>query len=335
MFAVFGKKLMRPVLTVLAIGLPLSAPHQVKADDNFTVVFNGLVDTHIYKLNSHVRVATGLTVTHTEYEDWNIDNFNTRYGFTATGDTALGAFTAKIEGGWLGDQLAIRHAFGQVGPILAGQTDSLMREGMPFLSGSDDSFYTIESISAPTTWRQRQQLRYTTHFGDATLAVALEDNFQTNSDFFDITANLQTEVGSAKIAVAALYDPTRDDQFVITGSASFKLGPADAFVTGTFSQGILGLQAVGWPDASSIGVGVGAHIPLDDNLTAFVGAGRAENQTYENTINYFAGSLTWSPLPQHEVGGRVQYSEYFHGNFSGTTYEYDYLLFDTFWRYKL
>jgi hypothetical protein len=294
MFAVFGKKLMRPVLTVLAIGLPLSAPHQVKADDNFTVVFNGLVDTHIYYVDLRDRSVIGGTVFEARYDDWDIENFNTRFGFTATGDTALGAFTAKIEGEWLGDgdQLAIRHAFGQVGPILAGQTDSLMREGMPFLSGSDDGFYTIDFISAPNTWRHRQQLRYTTHFGDTTLAVALEENFQSGSDFFDITANLQTEAGPAKIAVAALYDPTFDDQFVITGSASFKLGPADAFVTGTFSQGFLGLPVVSWADTSSIGVGAGAHIPLGDDLTAFVGLGRAENQTFDESINYYAGSLT-------------------------------------------
>jgi len=63
----------------------------------------------------------------------------TRFGFTATGDTALGAFKAVIEGDFngAGGNFRIRHAYGEVGPILAGQTNSLWSDGHIYVSGWD------------------------------------------------------------------------------------------------------------------------------------------------------------------------------------------------------
>jgi hypothetical protein len=76
-----------------------------------------------------------------------MSNEYTRFGFTATGSTALGAFKARIEADFAGgavssvtdatpdgnfdsstrrsDIMRLRHAYGEVGPILAGQTNSL------------------------------------------------------------------------------------------------------------------------------------------------------------------------------------------------------------------
>mgnify|MGYP007072405153 CR=1 FL=1 len=157
----------------------------------------------------------------------NMSTQYTRFGFTAQGDSALGAFKARIEGdfvttagnvantGSAGDAFRIRHAYGEVGPILAGQTQSLWSDGHFYVSGWD---WNGDVVSPGNNIARKQQLRYTHSFASgAKLAVAMEAESDTASafsgtgaitpdqKFFDLTANLQTQVGAADVTVSAIY----------------------------------------------------------------------------------------------------------------------------------
>jgi hypothetical protein len=157
-------------------------------DDNFSVVFNGQtslsVGYHHGNLTSEPAivgstwgspgtflspplsvvlgggplVATDLFAPKASFT--NMSTQYTRFGFTAQGDTAMGAFKARIEADFsgAGGNLRIRHAYGEVGPILAGQTQSLWSDGHFYISGWD---WNGDVVSPGNNIARRQQLRYT------------------------------------------------------------------------------------------------------------------------------------------------------------------------------
>ena len=212
-------KLLGTTALVAALAAPAFASGP-EVGDSFTVTFNGRTGLDIYYIIDD-DVATN--------DDLYMSQNYTRFGFTANGDTAMGAFKARIEGdfGGTNSNFRIRHAYGQVGPILAGQTDSLLRTGMPYVSDWGWSYGDVTSMG--NNYGRTQQLRYTTSAGGVKLAVAVEDNAVSNDDFFDVTANAQFSVGPASlVAVMGLQE---DGDVVVGGAASFSLGIADAFVT--------------------------------------------------------------------------------------------------------
>ena len=225
----------------------------------------------------------------------------TRFGFTATGDTALGAFKAVIEGDFngAGGNFRIRHAYGEVGPILAGQTWSLWNEGQVSISGWD---WNGDPLSPGNNIARRQQLRYTTATDDGVqLAVAIEQASDTataftglytpNPEFFDITANIQAKVGDVDLAVSGIYSMEDDGlaaggapagidgvSFGVAASASFDLHGMDAGVVGVFSDGGAGMGRVnntgGIDEAWGIGATLGGDI--DENMSWNIGGSYTE-----------------------------------------------------------
>ena len=236
-----------------------------------------------------------------EGEFWTMSTNFTRFGFTAKGDTALGAFTARIEGDFNGacNTFRIRHAYGEVGPILAGQTWSLWNEGQVSISGWD---WNGDPLSPGNNIARRQQLRYTTATDDGVqLAVAIEQASDTataftglytpNPEFFDITANIQAKVGDVDLAVSGIYSMEDDGlaaggapagidgvSFGVAASASFDLHGMDAGVVGVFSDGGAGMGRVnntgGIDEAWGIGATLGGDI--DENMSWNIGGSYTE-----------------------------------------------------------
>ena len=291
-------KLLGTTALVAALAAPAFASGP-EVGDSFTVTFNGRTGLDIYYIIDD-DVASN--------DDLYMSQNYTRFGFTANGDTAMGAFKARIEGdfGGTNSNFRIRHAYGQVGPILAGQTDSLLRTGTPYVSDWGWDFGDATSLG--NNYFRTQQLRYTTSAGGVKLAVAVEDNAVSNDDFFDVTANAQFSVGPASlVAVMGLQE---DGDVVVGGAASFSLGIADAFVTANYfdSNGGTGLGGVvDTAGDKGIGMGAGAYFPAGDNLSAFVGASVASSDTTNEEQTYVTGSLTWSPMPQYSIIGQVHY----------------------------
>jgi hypothetical protein len=315
-------KLLGTSALVAALAAPAFASGP-EVGDSFTVTFNGRTGLDIYY------VIDDSAATSTS-DSLRMEQQYTRFGFTANGDTALGAFNAKIEGdfGGGGSTLRIRHAYGQVGPILAGQTDSLLRTGMPYVSDWGWSYGDVTSLG--NNYGRTQQLRYTTSMGGVKLAVALEENDEVAEDFFDITANAQFSAGPASItAVLGLQE---DGDVVLGGAASFSLGFADAFVTANYfdSNGGSGLGGVvSTAGDTGLGLGAGAYFPAGDNLSAYVGGSVASSSDTANEQTYVTASLTWSPMAQYSIIGQLHYIDT-----TTATGQSDQLVFDNRWMYK-
>jgi hypothetical protein len=273
--------------TALSTGSALASGPDVSVNDNFTVTFNGraslMIGFHTGDLISDpgtagstwsnpgtnaltAVVGAGSLVAFDipDEEYWTMSNNYTRFGFTATGDTALGAFKAQIEGDFngAGNTLRIRHAYGQVGPILAGQTWSLWNEGHASVSNWD---WNGDPVSPGNNIARRQQLRYTTTSPDGIkLSVAIEDGsdittaytglYTFNPSFFDVTANVQATIGDAEVTVSGIYSAEDDGlaaagapaqidgvSYGVAASAKFDLNGWDAGVVGVYSDGGAGL----------------------------------------------------------------------------------------------
>ena len=313
-------KLLGTSALVAALAAPAFASGP-EVGDSFTVTFNGRTGLDIYYIIDDDSATN---------DDLYMEQQYTRYGFTANGDTAMGAFKARIEGDFNDhDVFRIRHAFGEVGPILAGQTDSLLRTGMPYVS--DWGWTFGDATSMGNNYGRTQQLRYTTSMGGVKLAVAVEDNGAVTNDFFDITANAQFSAGPASItAVLGLQE---DGDVVVGAAASFSLGAADAFVTANYfdSNGGSGLGGiVDTAGDTGLGLGAGAYFPAGDNLSAFVGASVAASDTTNEEQTYVTGSLTWSPMPQYSIIGQLHYIS----NTDDSNLDTETLVFDNRWMYK-
>mgnify|MGYP007071984705 CR=1 FL=1 len=315
-------KLLGTSALVAALAAPAFASGP-EVGDSFTVTFNGRTGLDIYYIIDDDDATN---------DDLYMEQQYTRFGFTANGDTAMGAFKARIEGdfqGGTGDHFRIRHAYGEVGPILAGQTDSLLRTGMPYVSDWGWSFGDATSMG--NNYFRTQQLRYTTSMGGVKLAIAVEDNLEDTNDFFDITANAQFSAGPA--SMTAVLGLQEDGDVVVGAAASFSLGAADAFVTANYfdSNGGAGLGGiVDTAGDTGLGLGAGAYFAAGDNLTAFVGASVAASDTTNEEQSYVTGSLTWSPMPQYSIIGQLHYIS----QTSDTNVETEALVFDNRWMYK-
>ncbi|MDA9008631.1 hypothetical protein N9K16_01580 [Alphaproteobacteria bacterium] len=320
-------KLLGTSALVAALAAPAFASGP-EVGDSFTVSFNGRTGLDIYY------VIDDSAATSTS-DSLRMEQQYTRFGFTANGDTAMGAFKARIEGDFQDhDVFRIRHAYGQVGPILAGQTDSLLRTGMPYVSDWGWSYGDVTSLG--NNYGRTQQLRYTTSMGGVKLAVALEDNASLTEDFFDITANAQFAAGPASItAVLGLQE---DGDVVVGGAASFSLGFADAFVTANYfdSNGGTGLGGiVNTAGDTGLGLGAGAYFPAGDNLSAFVGGSVASSGDTAAEQTYLTASLTWSPMPQYSIIGQLHYIDTTTVDaVSSAATQSDQLVFDNRWMYK-
>ena len=319
-------KLLGTSALVAALAAPAFASGP-EVGDSFTVTFNGRTGLDIYYVIDDSAFAAGDDSLYMEQQ-------YTRFGFTANGDTAMGAFKARIEGdfGGTNSNFRIRHAYGQVGPILAGQTDSLLRTGTPYVSDWGWDFGDATSLG--NNYFRTQQLRYTTSAGGVKLAVAVEDNAVSNDDFFDVTANAQFSVGPASlVAVMGLQE---DGDVVVGGAASFSLGIADAFVTANYfdSNGGSGLGGVvSTAGDTGLGLGAGAYFPAGDNLSAYVGGSVASSGDTANEQTYLTASLTWSPMAQYSIIGQLHYIDTTTVA-AGVATQSDQLVFDNRWMYK-
>lgn len=318
-------KLLGTSALVAALAAPAFASGP-EVGDSFTVTFNGRTGLDIYYI---------IDDDNTSNDDLYMSQNYTRFGFTANGDTAMGAFKARIEGdfGGTNSNFRIRHAYGEVGPILAGQTDSLLRTGTPYVSDWGWSFG--DNTSLGNNYGRTQQLRYTTSAIGVKLAVALEDQAtgvsNVGNNFFDITANAQFSAGPASmVAVLGLQE---DGDVVVGGAASFSLGIADAFVTANYFDSNGGSGLGGIVDSAGdtgLGMGAGAYFPAGDNLSAFVGASVADSEKTNEDQFYATGSLTWSPMPQYSIIGQLHYIS----NTDDAGVETESLVLDNRWMYK-
>ena len=306
--------------------------------DSFTVTFNGRAELSL--VYASVEVDDGVdddTFTGVDADGVYMENNYTRFGFTASGDTAVGAFKARIEGDFAPSAgnthtFRLRHGYGQVGPILAGMTDSLMRTGTPYVS--DWGWEWADSVSAGNNWGRVRQLRYTTEMGGAKVAVALEDAAPVGAgvtDFFDLTANAQFSAGPASVVVAGTLRDNGDS--AVVGAASFSLGAADAFVTAAYGDGAIANFFVQAAGTTNFGIGGGVYVPAGDNLTAYVGASTAENQDNDDTATYATASLTWSPAPQYSIIGQVHYHDVDRPSTAAAD-DFEAIVFENRWMYK-
>ena len=147
-----------------------------------------------------------------------------RLGVKATMPTAQGPINAKFEfdmfgvGGDEGQTtIRLRHAYGEFGQFLAGQTNSLFMDGDIFPN-------TIDYWGpAGMVFYRNKQIRWTPISGDTTFAVALEDpgndidtgefsrvlessnlNAQADQQYPDLTAHYRMKTGFGHFQVAGI-----------------------------------------------------------------------------------------------------------------------------------
>ncbi len=363
-------------------GLPIfrsEAPSQpsvqdLKGDDSFRVTFNGrtglMLGYHTGNLSGGPASAgsvlnygvngvhpNGLIDNNFEEDYWSISTNYTRFGFKAEGDSALGAFTARIEAdfntsagnvantGAAGDVLRIRHAYGQVGMILAGQTNSLWSEGQPYLSNWD---WNGDPLSPGNNITRRQQLRVTLEPAPGIkAAVAIEDPSSTvDPEFFDITANIQLSAGPADIVVSGIlgFDDestvaTDEDGWAVAASASVDLGPLLLTGLGVYSDD----QNLAWHsshplntvllDGDSWGAGGSLSGPLSETMTWHAGGSYTAKSDglVDFAVIYGTGSVEWSPMPQYSIVGQVVYEQ---ANNTTLNVDSDAWSFLNYWMYK-
>lgn len=276
---------------------------------------------------------------------WTMSTNYTRFGFTATGDSSLGDFSARLEGDFngTGDLFRIRHAYGQVGPILAGQTDSLWNVGHVTVSGWD---WNGDPLSPENNVSRRKQLRYS--FAgpmNSKIAVALEEPSLNGSaylltpvpKFFDITANLQVDVGPANLTVSAIYKPedetlksltgtfgfvkqTDGESIAVATSLKFPVGDVDVGLLGVYSDGGAGLGQVNNTGGEDTAWGYGGTVAGDfsENVSWNLGgsfttstvnnySGRPTNRELERDNLYLTAGVEWHPLPNQTVTGQIVY----------------------------
>jgi hypothetical protein len=99
--------------------------------------------------------------------------FQSRLGFRSNTDTAWGPLKTQVEGDFFGDGgggFRLRHAYGEVGGILAGQTWSNF---MPI-----ESYPTTVDFQGPAgiPFARTAQLRYSHEFGGLNLSASVEDD---------------------------------------------------------------------------------------------------------------------------------------------------------------
>ena len=285
-------KLLGTSALTMALAVPALASGP-EINDAFSVVFNGRAELSInystdFGLDDAINGGTS--------DELFMEQEYTRFGFTGTGSTAVGDFKARIEADFngAGNTLRIRHAYGSVGPILAGQTDSVMRTGMPYVS--DWGWNRVDAVSAGNNYFRTQQLRYTSKLGGAKFIVAVEDNGAGGNDFFDITGSLGFDFNGNAVTVKGILKPSGDS--AISAATSFSLGSGDAFVTahyadGTTVNGFNYQRVISGTGQSSFGIGAGAYFPAGDHLTAYVGGAVTEGEgTNINEQTYLTASLT-------------------------------------------
>ncbi len=350
---IFRSETVSTVETPAPVPVPAIAPIELEPESNFTVTFNGrtglMLGFHTGDITAPAGVATagsltntGLlnapAATHTENDYWSMSTNYTRFGFTAAGDTALGPLTARLEGDFNGtnNNFRIRHAYGEVGSILAGQTWSLWNDGHPYISYWD---WNGDALSPGNNIARRLQLRYSFEpVPGMKAAVAVEDpGAGTDTGFYDITANVQFQAGPAKITASALY--TFDDKntifvpattvlhdeegFALAGSAQFDLEGMDATVMGVISDksnagfrgGIMDSRTASASIATTgfgaiWGAGGSLSGDLSDQVTWYAGGSyTSSSDIVDFEAIYGTGALAWSPMPQYTITGQVVYEQ--------------------------
>jgi predicted porin len=316
-------------------------------DDSFRVTFNGragvMLGYHTGNLSGGPASAGSIlnygvsgihpngiiTAGPAEEDYWSISTNYTRFGFKAEGDSALGAFAARIEGDFngAGNTFRLRHGYGQVGMILAGQTNSLWSEAHPYISNWD---WNGDPLSPGNNITRRQQLRLSLEpVPGMKAAVAIEDPSSTvDPDFFDITANVQLSVGPADLVVSGILgfddDSTAladEDGWAVSASATFDMGPLMLTALGVYSdeQNLawhsthpFTVPAITGTDIDSWGAGGSIAGPLSDTLSWHAGgsySSKKEGATVDFDLIYATASLEWSPMPQYSVIGQAVYEK--------------------------
>ena len=352
---IFRSETVSTAETPAPVVTPPVAPIALEPESNFTVTFNGrtglMLGFHTGDITTTGGVATAGSLTnsggvlnapaatHNENEAWSISTNYTRFGFTADGDTALGPFRARIEGDFnttAGNTFRIRHAYGEVGSILAGQTWSLWNEGHPYLSYWD---WNGDALSPGNNIALRLQLRYSFEpMPGVKAAIAIEDpGAGTDTEFFDIAGNIQFQAGPALITASGLYSfddrntgiiPSttvmqEEDGYAVAVSAQFDLEGMDATAMGVYSDDSNTAFRGGVMDSRNAaaniattgfggiwGAGGSLSGSLSDQVTWY---GGGSYTTTRDDIDleaiYGTAAVEWSPMPQYTITGQVVYEQ--------------------------
>jgi len=198
----------------------------------------------------------------------------TRLGFLADYPTTWGDFTTKVEVDFFGvgsdaGQTTVRprHFYGELGPILAGQTHSLFMDINVFPN-------TIEYWGPPgMVFYRNPQLRWTPVSGDTTFAVALErpgnDVNLGVSETLPINGTLNSKNDLPDLTAQLNY--TGDWGYVQAGGIARKVG----------------FETVGAPDSNPSGDALGWGINLSTNIKTFEKDRIIFSTVYGEAIAYY------------------------------------------------
>ncbi len=231
-----------------------------------------------------------------------------RFFLRTTTPTAMGEMVTHLEmdffsGGLNGNEvvsnshgLRLRHAFGSLGPVLAGQTWTnfmevgALPENLDFGGGVGQTFI------------RQPQFRYTSKFDGGQLALALE-NPETvaagaggaafNDDRVpDVTANLGMSTGFGKFNLTGIVRRLRGDTAAVTNETDTAWGVSLYGVVPTIGKDTINLLA-------TAGEGLGRYFA--GNLPdAFVVGGKLRAQ------NQYAGQIAYRHFWTNEIRSTIE-----------------------------
>lgn len=228
-------------------------------------------------------------------EAFNAHAFQSRLGLETVTQTALGELKAKIEGDFFGSGgggFRLRHAYGQLGGLLAGQT---WTNWMPI-----ESYPVTLDFQGPAgiPFARQTQVRYSHTFGNGfELSGSVENDPSALSDRPAVTAAASYSFGNSYVKVAAVSrglsgvgGSENGYGINISGNASlWKGGTLQASYT--MGEGIGSYMVFGGTDLDAAGNAIGTDgitIGLDQEITDKFSVGLAYGM---RTVDAGAGTL--------------------------------------------
>lgn len=173
----------------------------------------------------------------------NAHAFQSRLGFRTSTDTEFGQLKTLIEGDFFGNgggSFRLRHAYGELGGLLAGQT---WTNFMPI-----DSYPSTLDFQGPAgiPFTRQGQVRYTHDFGNGLkLSGSLEDDPSAASNRLAVTAAASYAFGNSFVRLAALSREIEGASGSVDGYGINLSGHTSLWEGGTLQASLTTGEAIG------------------------------------------------------------------------------------------
>ncbi|WGR56014.1 hypothetical protein E3U25_08595 (plasmid) [Paracoccus versutus] len=191
---------------VAALEARQAQPAGLTTPTGFTLNFYGyvkgdLIYDNSHDLGIHSGGIAGITAASTEDSASRAHAYQSRIGIRGAQSTDMGELKFNLEGDFLGGgggTFRLRHAFGELNGLLAGQTWSLFTP-----VGELPAFIDANGQTGAPAYRVGQ-VRYTAEFGDTSAALSLEEDNSALKDRVAIAAAVTQKFAQGSVKLAAI-----------------------------------------------------------------------------------------------------------------------------------